>query len=317
MDLLGLFVMGLGDGHADVEGREHGEDEGLDVGHQTFEQADEDAHEDAHHRDTGADAGTEDVAEDEDEGHEAENHDVACRHVGEESYHQHDGLGEDTDDLDQRHEREYLEPGGDAGGVEDVHPIVLVAAEVGDDEGDEGQGGGDGDIAGDVGASREEGYQAQDVAEEDKEEEGEQVGQVLLILGLADHGTGDAVAHKDHQQLDQSLQHAVGRLLGMLLVARADNEDDDYQQHHSNHDGRRRLGDAQVEGLLVEQVALVVDAHYLLAGRTAADEAVALVVGVAVMELGGHEDIQVAVVDEDDGQRDGNGMLGAVLARIV
>ena len=157
-------------GHADVEGCEHGKDEGLDVGHQTLQQTDEYTHEDTHHGDTTGGNSTEDASEDEDKCHEAENHDVASGDVCKESNHQHDGLGEDTDDLDQRHEREYLEPCRNTGGVEDVGPIMAVAADIGNEEGDYSQGGGDGDVAGDIGTCREEGYETQNVTEEDEEE---------------------------------------------------------------------------------------------------------------------------------------------------
>ena len=165
--------MRLADCHADVEGREHGEDEGLDVGHQAFQQRDEDAEEDAHHADRAAHGGTEEVAHDEDDDHEAQDDDVTGRHVGEESNHQHDGLGEDTHQLDHRHQGEYLQPCRHSGGVEDVNPIMLVATDVGNQESDDSQGSRHGDIARDIGTSGEEGYQAQDVAEEDEEEQSE------------------------------------------------------------------------------------------------------------------------------------------------
>lgn len=302
----------LADGHADVEGREHGEDEGLDVGHQALQQRDEDAEEDAHHADRAAHGGAEEVAHDEDDDHEAQDDDVTGRHVGEESDHQHDGLGEDTHQLDHRHQGEDLEPRRHAGGVEDVDPVVLVAAEVGDQEGDDRQDGRHGDIARDIGAGGEEGYQAQDVAEEDEEEEGQQVGQVALVVLLPYHRTHDTVAHEDHEHLHQAL-HPLGGLVGPFLVARAGHEDDDDQQHHGDHHGRRGLGDAEVDGLHTRGVALGVDAHDLLLLGTAAHQGIALVGGMAVVELIRHEDVQVAVVDEDDRQRDGHGMLLAVL----
>ena len=93
-------MMRLFNGHADVQGREHGEHEGLDVGHQTFQKADKHTHEDTRHSDTASHNGTKNTAEDENEGHETEYHDMSGRDVGKESYHQHDRFGENANDFD-------------------------------------------------------------------------------------------------------------------------------------------------------------------------------------------------------------------------
>ena len=162
--------MGLGYGHTDIEGCEYREDESLDVGHQTLKQRDEDAEEHTDHTYSAADGHTEEVAEDEDDDDETKDDDMAGRHVGKKSNHKHNGLGEDTHELDHGHQGKHLEPCRNSGSVEDVLPIVTVTTYIGYQESDNRQGGGDGDIAGDVGTCREERNETQDVAEEDEEE---------------------------------------------------------------------------------------------------------------------------------------------------
>ena len=76
--------------------------------------------------------------------------------VGEKSDHQHERLGEDADELHNGHQRDgELQEPRHAGRVDDVLPIVLVGGEGGHQEGDDGQYAGDGDVAGDIGAARE------------------------------------------------------------------------------------------------------------------------------------------------------------------
>ena len=165
MGLLGLFcVMGLCDSHADVEGCEHGEDESLDIGHKAFEQRDKDTEQHAHHRDGTADCRAKEVAQDKDDYDKAKNDDMAGRHVGKESNHKYDGLGEDTHQLDERHQGENLEPSRHAGRVEDVGPVMAITADIGYEEGYNCECGGNGQIAGDIGTCREERYQTKDIA---------------------------------------------------------------------------------------------------------------------------------------------------------
>ena len=132
------------------------------------------------------------------------------------------------------------------GRVEDIDPIVLVAAEVGDEEGDDCKGGRNSEVARNVGTGREERYQTHAVGEEDEEEQREHVGQVFFIVLLPYHGTHDAVAHKDHKHLHQRLQ-TFGSLVFTFLIAVLGYHDDDYQQYDDDHDGGRHLGDGEVE----------------------------------------------------------------------
>ena len=313
--------MGFGDRHTDIEGCQHSENESLDVGHEALEEVDEDGHKEADDSDAAADSGAHDAAEYEDECHEAEDHHMAGGDIGEETYHEHDGLGEDAYDLDERHEGENLKPSRDARGVENVNPIVAIAADVGDEEGDDGESGGDSEVAGDVGASREERNKAQDVAEEDEEEEGEQIREITAIVSLADHGTSDAVAHEYHEQFDDALE-TLGRLVAALLITCFGDEDDDDEEDNGDEDGRGGLGDAEVDGLddvagrIEDWIAEGVDTDDFFASGAAADETITLVIGMSMMETRGEKEVDMTVVDEDDGERDSDSMV-AVVAAVV
>ena len=135
-------------------------------------------------------------------------------------------------------------------------------------------------------------------------------------MTLANHGAGNAVAHKHHQHLHQALQ-PVGCLVGAFLIAPLGQEYDEDKQQDGNDDGRRGLGDAEVDRRLAGEVAFGIDTHDLLLLDAAAHEPVALVVGMPVVEAARHEDVKMAVVDKDDRQRDGHGVLAPVAARIV
>ena len=213
------------DRHPDVERCKHGEDKSLQVSHQTLKQRDKDAEEDAHHRYSAAHKGTKEIAKDEDKEDESEDDDMAGGHIGEETDHQYDGLGKDTHQFHQRHQRENLQPRGNTGSVEDIGPVVAVTADIGNEKGDDSQSSSDSDIAANVTTCREDRYQTQDIAEEDKEEEGEQIRQIFLVFGFTNHRTNNIVPHKDHQHLHEALQ-VLGCLVGTLLVA--------FLRHHHN-----------------------------------------------------------------------------------
>ena len=164
-----MFMGRFSHSHTDVESRKHGEDESLDVRHEAFQHIDEDREE---NRDSGAHPAnnhTAGVAEDEDNHDKAQHHNVARRHVGKKTDEQHNRFGEHTDHLDERHQRENLQPSGNARSVEDIDPIMLVATDIGDEESDECERSRHSNIARDICAGGEERNQAQAVAEKDKE----------------------------------------------------------------------------------------------------------------------------------------------------
>ena len=75
-------MVGLVDGHANVEGREHGEHKGLDVGDQALQHADEHAEDHRDYRYTGTHSHGDGVADDEDDDHKAKYDDMSSRHIG-------------------------------------------------------------------------------------------------------------------------------------------------------------------------------------------------------------------------------------------
>ena len=170
----------LADGHANVHRTEQGEDECLDERHQQLHQSHEDVEENGDRRHSPADNRVH-LAEDENQRDERQGDDVAGGDVGEESHHQHERLGEDTDGLHQRHDRQRnLQPPRHARRVEDVFPVLLAGGEGGHEEGDERENARHGDVAGEVRAARENRDDAQHVVQEDEEEQREQVGCVFV-----------------------------------------------------------------------------------------------------------------------------------------
>ena len=75
-------MVGLVDGHANVEGGEHGEHKGLDVGNQTLKHTDEDAEDNGNDGDTSTYTHGEGIADDEDNDNETEDDDMSGSHVG-------------------------------------------------------------------------------------------------------------------------------------------------------------------------------------------------------------------------------------------
>jgi len=164
-----LLVVRLSD-LADEDRREEGEDEGLQERHQQFQQVHE-GHEDEGH--DGPYACARDafarIAEDEDQAHQREDDGVTGGDVGEKSDEQGEGLDDQARQLDG--DEEDLDGGGHVGHPENVGPVVLVAAEVDDQEGDDGQHDGDRDVAHHVARAGEEGDEAPEAEGEDEEEE--------------------------------------------------------------------------------------------------------------------------------------------------
>lgn len=134
---------------ANVDARKHCEYERLDEGYQKFEAVKEDTQQYADYRhgtiaDTWhADSGQEDDAQD------AEQSGVTCQDVGKESDGEREWLGEDTDELDNCHDR--TKPRWEFRVPEDLLPVGLGAEDVYDEEGKQGEAQGDGDVACQVG----------------------------------------------------------------------------------------------------------------------------------------------------------------------
>jgi len=131
---------------ADEYGREHGEHHCLDEADQALEAHHEDTHDhtQSRHRQLyGHRLGS----HQEDDTHDGHRDGVTGHHVGKKSDHQGEWLREDTHELNHGNDgNRSLEPGGHIG-PEDVLPVVLVARELHDQEGAEGQEERHGDIS--------------------------------------------------------------------------------------------------------------------------------------------------------------------------
>ena len=141
-----LFVFRLHPRQSDEDGGEHREHHRLDEAHQAFEAHHEDAHDDAQAR-HGELHGNSLSGHEEDDTRDSHRDGMTGHHVGEKSDHQGEGLGEDTYKLDDGNDGyRRLQPRWHVG-PEDVLPVVLVARELHDEEGAEGQEEGHGNVA--------------------------------------------------------------------------------------------------------------------------------------------------------------------------
>ena len=122
-----LFVMLLMC-QTDEHRTQHREHVSLYECHQQFEGVHEQQHDDAEQVQADTHANTHSPAQ-EDHTAEAEYHGVACHHVGKETDHQGEGLGEHTEQLNHWHQRNSFQEDGHIG-PEDILPILLVAKQV-------------------------------------------------------------------------------------------------------------------------------------------------------------------------------------------
>ncbi len=205
-------------GHAREHSRKQGEDEGLDEGDDAFEQSHKDVKDEGDDGNAIAETHAH-ASEDEDERDNAEGDDVTSGDVGEESHHQHEGLGEDTDDFHEGHQRDgNLEEPRHAGGVDEVLPVVGVSGEGGDEESDESEHASDRDVAGEVGAAGEDRDESHEVVDEDEEEEGEQIGEVFLVARFAERGDSHLIADEQDDGFHQPLQTTRSLVLALLVL---------------------------------------------------------------------------------------------------
>ena len=183
----------------------------------------------------------------EDHAYHTDKHAMTGQDVREESDHQGERLGEHSDDLDCRHQRERdLQPGRNLR-PEDVLPVVPVSEDVDGNEGEDRHHCGDCYVARGVGASREERQDAHQVVHEDEEECGQQVRGVAAVVG-SDAWLDHIVLDHHHQHLDypgkalRSLAHAV-----MTPVPAGGQKD--YQDHQQTVDRKAEdvLGDGDVQ----------------------------------------------------------------------
>ena len=129
---------------------------------------------------------------------------MACRDVGKQSNHQRERLGEKTDEFNNG--QQGTQGNRNTGHPKNVRPVILGAVHVGQDKGQYSQHQSDGNVSCYVGTSWEEGNQAQQVVDPNKEKQGEQIrGEPVYVLRGNVH-PGNFVAHKQDQRLHKTGQ---------------------------------------------------------------------------------------------------------------
>ena len=121
------------------DGTKHRKDVSLDEGHQELQTVHEEHHHETEQRQTRTQEGIQRPSDEDDSG-ERQDNGVTGHHVGKETDHQGEGLGDDTKDFDNRHdgcrislqEHWYVGP-------EDFLPVFLVTEEVHGQHRTEGQ----------------------------------------------------------------------------------------------------------------------------------------------------------------------------------
>ena len=290
--------------HAEVQRRKQREHVSLNEGYQQFEERHEDGKQHRQHRRAVAHRHVH-LAEEEDEAEKADDDDVPCGDVGEQTNHQHERLDENAQQFDERHQRQReLEPPRHARRIDDMHPVRFRGTEGGDEEGEQRQHHRDGDVAGYVGAEREERNQPHQVVDQDEEKERQQVGHEAVVL-VADGWSGDVVAHEENHRLHPRLQSG-GRHAAPPPVGFRYREEDPQQRRHADEDGKNVLCDGQVERRTVAGRLLHDFSLLRMVGRSDDEPVVAM---LAVMKLRRHERVKPRrPAVEDNRQRHGHVM---------
>src|SRR5574344_64451 len=230
---------------ADEYGREHREHIGLDERDQDLEAVKENPEEygDHHHRtiDGGADLHCK-----EDDSHSAQDHDMTCKHVCKQSYHQREWLCKHPDKLYQRHNRKSLQEDGDIR-PENILVVFFVAEEVHHEECKQRQHSGDGDISRDICAAGEDRDDAHQVGDEDEEECSQQIGGVFLILRPYDILDHIIVYHHDHRFHERGKPGRLVLCHIMLPVPSCTHKYQHDQQCGVKHQPYDVLGDGDVD----------------------------------------------------------------------
>ena len=205
-------------GQSDEYGRQHGKYVGLDKGYQQFEGI----HEQVEHNRCESQCavqGRSHAGGDENQSCQYEHGYVSCQHIGKQTDHQGKRLGEDAEELDERHHRyRHFQPPGNVG-PEDVFPIRLGAEQVDCQKCADGQYHGDGNVSRNVGTTGEEGHQAHQVVDEDKEESCQQVGSKLFVFGAYTAFDDIVIDHHDEHfhQSDKAIRD-IRRQVAVLSV---------------------------------------------------------------------------------------------------
>ena len=155
---------------------------------------------------------------------------MAGHDVGQQTHGERKGLGEDAKQLDDGHQGHWtLHPRGHIG-PKDFAPILACATHVDSYERAKGKDKGDGNVASHIDSAREEGDKPHQIAKENEEKGGEQVGRKALVV-LAYAGFDDAVVHGDDEHLYGSYKSARSFIGGLATpIPTTDSKDDADEQ---------------------------------------------------------------------------------------
>ena len=187
---------------SDINRRKHSENIRLNEGNQQFQAVQEDAEEHRNHR-HASEKHASVFRHYEDDADHAEQLDVACQHIGKESDGEGDGLYEGAEKLDHSHDG--LEESGHVR-IDDFQIVMLCASEIYGEESEKREHQGAGDVSGKIGPSGEEGYDAQEIVQQDEEECHAEIWRIAAEILLADVFPRHIVHHHHQWHQDRTRQ---------------------------------------------------------------------------------------------------------------
>ena len=113
---------------SDEYGRQHSEHVGLHKGYQQLKGVHEEQHDGTEQIQSRTHCRSHGPAQ-EDDAREGQYHSMSCHHIGKETDHQREGLGEDTEQLNGWHDGDSLQEEGHIR-PEDVLPVLTVTKQV-------------------------------------------------------------------------------------------------------------------------------------------------------------------------------------------
>lgn len=308
-----LLVFRLRASQSDEYRAEHGKHHGLDEAHQHLECGHEDTHDDtnATHAQEHANGF---CGNEEDDAHQRDGNGVTSHDICEETDHECEGLCEDSNELDDRYERECLQ-GQRHVGPEDIFPIMLVSAELHHYESTQREEECHGDIASNVSSTGREWYEAHDVAGEDKEEASEQV-RAILLVSLSHTRLDDIIHHIHHKHLNES-RETFRSVVARLVLAVPACRQQDTEQEHDNADEHRShsLGDGDIERSLLSAANQFYDLALIVAlcGNRQIVRSHPVSVGIGLLgEFGTAEHMQACGTVDDHRQVDHHWFLADI-----
>ena len=232
----------------DKHGREHGEHIRLDVCHQQLQKVHE-HHKEQRKRCHGSSDCRSHLGGYEYYAGKRQYDGVTCGDICEQTYGKGERLGEYTYNLDEREQRYgSLEEYGDIG-PENLLPVLAVTEYIHGKECDQGKEECHGYVAGHIGSCREYGNESHDVAQQYKEEYGEQQRGVPFVI-LAYRGFDHVIDYHGNDKLHEA-HKALGRGIGGAVTsvpACGAHHNDAEQQAVEDH-SQSNLGERQVKRL--------------------------------------------------------------------